>query len=113
VKTRCDPRLLIGLRLCYYYQTKTFTSGELHVECGALISTDMGVFIGVQGGVTDLVKFVTHQVVAGRPSHMAGRPPGLASIDFQLWIPCYHLLESVTVKPTRERLQSGADRPGV
>jgi hypothetical protein len=30
--------------------------------------------MGVQGGVTDLVKSVTHQVVAGRPSHVAGQP---------------------------------------
>jgi hypothetical protein len=36
------------------------------------ISTDRGVFIGVQGGVTDLVKSVTHQVVACLPSHMVG-----------------------------------------
>jgi hypothetical protein len=31
-----------------------------------LISTGRGVFIGVQGGVTDLVKLATHQVVDGR-----------------------------------------------
>jgi hypothetical protein len=30
-----------------------------NVVC-VLISTDRGVFIGVQGGVTDLVKSVTH-----------------------------------------------------
>jgi hypothetical protein len=59
-----------------------------------------------------LVKSITHQVVAGRPSHMAGRPRGLVSTDFQLQISCYHLLESVTVKLTHERLQSGADQPG-
>jgi hypothetical protein len=47
-----------------------------------LISTGIGVFIGVQGGVTDLVKSVTHQVVAGRPSHTADRSYGSASIDF-------------------------------
>jgi hypothetical protein len=47
-----------------------------------LISTGRGVFIGVQGGVTYLVKSVTHQVVTGRPSYMAGRPCGLSSIDF-------------------------------
>jgi hypothetical protein len=39
----------------------------------ALIFTGRGVFIEVQGGVTDLVKSVTHQVVVGQPSHMAGR----------------------------------------
>jgi hypothetical protein len=29
-----------------------------------------------------LIKSVTHQVVVGRPSHMADRPCGLASTDF-------------------------------
>jgi hypothetical protein len=46
-----------------------------------------------------------------RPSHMAEWPQGLASSDFWLWIPYYRLLESVTMKPTRERLQSGAVSP--
>jgi hypothetical protein len=32
-----------------------------------LISLGRGVFIGVHGGVTDLVKSVTRQVVAGWP----------------------------------------------
>jgi hypothetical protein len=47
-----------------------------------LISTDRGVFIGVQGEVSDLVKSVTRQVVVGRPSHMADRPCGSTSTDF-------------------------------
>jgi hypothetical protein len=55
-------------------------------KCGVcvcvLISTGRGVFIWVQGRVTDLVKSVTHQVVAGRPSHVAGQPCGSASTDF-------------------------------
>jgi hypothetical protein len=58
-----------------------------------------------------LIKSVTRQVLAGRPSHMASRPPSPASTDFKLRIPCYHLLESVPMKQTRERLQSGAGRP--
>jgi hypothetical protein len=77
----------------------------------ALISTGRRVFIGVQGGVTNLVKLVTRQVVAGRPSHMVGRPWSSASTDLQLGIPLYCLLESITVKPTLEMLQGGADRP--
>jgi hypothetical protein len=72
-----------------------------------------GVFIGVQGGVTDLVKMVASHVVADWPSHVAGRPQDLASTDFRLWIPCYRLLDSVTVKPTRKRLQSRAGHIGV
>jgi hypothetical protein len=56
-----------------------------------------------------LVKSVTRQVVAGWPSHVVGRPWSLASTDLQLGIPLYRLLESVTVKPTCERLQGGAD----
>jgi hypothetical protein len=58
---------------------------HLHVEnykyCVALISTGRGVFIVVQGEVTDLVKLVTHQVVSGRPSHMVGWPWSSASMD--------------------------------
>jgi hypothetical protein len=80
--------------------------------CIAWISTSRGVFIGVQGGVTDLVKSVTWQVVAGRPSHMPGWPWSLTSTDLQLGIPLYCLLESVTAKPSRERLQAGAGQPG-
>jgi hypothetical protein len=70
-----------------------------------LISTGRGVFIGVQGGIKDLVKSVTCQVVASRPWSSA-------SANLQLGIPLYRLLESVTVKTTRERVQGGADRPG-
>jgi hypothetical protein len=79
--------------------------------CVALISTSRRVFIGVQGGVTDLVKLVTHQVVADRLSHVTGRLRSSASTDLQSGIPLYRLLESVTVKPTSERLQGGAGRP--
>jgi hypothetical protein len=59
-----------------------------------------------------LVKSATHQVVAGRPSHVASRPWSLASTDLHLGNLLYHLLESVTTKPTHERLQGGAARPG-
>jgi hypothetical protein len=69
--------------------------------------------MGVQGGVTDLIKSVTHQVLVGQPRHMAGRPPSLASTDFKLWIPCYHLLDCVPMKQTHEMLQSGAAGQGV
>jgi hypothetical protein len=67
--------------------------------------------MGVQGGVTDLIKSVTRQVLASQPSHVARQPPSSALTDFQLRIPCYRLLESVPVRPTHERLQSGASRP--
>jgi hypothetical protein len=76
-----------------------------------LISTGSGLFIGVQGGVTDLVKLVTHQVVAGQPSHMARWPWDAASTDSRLQIPYYYHLESVTMKLTYERLQSRVGRP--
>jgi hypothetical protein len=78
--------------------------------CVALISTARGVFISVQGGVTDLVKSVTCKVVANRPSHITDRPWSLASTDLQHGIPLYRHLEIVTVKPTHERLQGGAGR---
>jgi hypothetical protein len=80
--------------------------------CVTLISTGSGVFIGVQGGVTDLVKSVTLQLVAGRPSHLANQPWSLASTDLQLGIPFYRLLETVTAKPTHMRLHGGANRLG-
>jgi hypothetical protein len=47
-----------------------------------LISTGRVVYIGVQGGVTDMVKSITHQVMTDRPSHVASCPCGSASIDF-------------------------------
>jgi hypothetical protein len=78
----------------------------------ALISTGRGVLIGVQGGVTDLVKSVTRQVAASRPSHVTSQPWSTASTDLQLGIPLYRLLESVTVKLTCERLQGGVGRLG-
>jgi hypothetical protein len=59
-----------------------------------------------------MAESVTRIVVAGRPIHVAGRPRGPASTDFHLRIPCYRLLESVTMKPTHERLQSGASQTG-
>jgi hypothetical protein len=34
------------------------------------------------GSSTDLDKSVWHQVVAERPSHVAGQPGGVASTDF-------------------------------
>jgi hypothetical protein len=73
-----------------------------------MISTNRRVFIGVQGGVTDLVKSVTRQVVAGWPSHVASHPWSSASTNLYLGILLYRLLESVTAKPTHERLQGGA-----
>jgi hypothetical protein len=77
-----------------------------------LNSINRGVFIRVQGGVTNLIKSVTRQVLAGQPSHVAGQPPSLAATNFILRIPCYRLLERVSVKQTRKRLQSGAGQPG-
>jgi hypothetical protein len=77
-----------------------------------LITTSRGVFIGVKGGVTDLVMSVRREVVAGQPSHVAGQPWTLVSTDLQLGIPLHYVLESVTMKPTHERLQGGAGQLG-
>jgi hypothetical protein len=60
-----------------------------------------------------MVKSVTRKVLVGWPSHVADRPWSSSSTDLQHGIPLYRLLESFTVKPTRERLQGGAGRPGV
>jgi hypothetical protein len=74
-------------------------------------STDKGVFIGVLGAITDLIKSVIRKVLAGRPSHVAGRLWVLASTDSKLRVPFHHLLENVTTKETHRWLQSGAGRP--
>jgi hypothetical protein len=76
-----------------------------------LNSIGRGVLIGVLGGVADLIKSVTRQVLAGWPSHMAGRPWSSASADYQPRIPDYRLLENITAKASHGRLQSGAGRP--
>jgi hypothetical protein len=60
-----------------------------------------------------LVKSVIQQVVADWLSHVTGRPWSSASTDLQLGIHLYRLLESVTMKPTCERLHGGAGWPGV
>jgi hypothetical protein len=77
------------------------------------LSLGRGVFIGVQGGVIDLIKSVTCHMLAGQPIHVAGRPSSPASTDFKVWIPCYRLLESMLVKQTREGMQVGSVSQGV
>jgi hypothetical protein len=55
------------------------------LKCGVCVDFHReggGVFIGVNGTSTDLEKLIWWQVVAGRPSHMAGRLSGVASTDF-------------------------------
>jgi hypothetical protein len=46
-----------------------------------------GVFIGVPGEVTDFIKSVISQVLASRPSHMAGRTSSVASVDYMTQVP--------------------------
>jgi hypothetical protein len=74
-------------------------------------SMGRGVFISVPGAITDLINLVTCQVLAGRPSHVAGQPWSAASTDSRPRVPFYCLLESVTTKETHGRLQSGVDWP--
>jgi hypothetical protein len=71
-----------------------------------------GVFIGVLGAITDPIKSIIHQVLAGRPSHVASRPSSAASTDSRPRVPFHCLLESVTTKETRGWLQSVARRLG-
>jgi hypothetical protein len=95
----------------YYTKNGSFASGISKSVVCVLNFISRGVFIGVLGGVTDLIKSVTRQVLAGQPSHVAGRPWSSASTDCQPRIPDYRLLESITTKASCERLQSGAGRP--
>jgi hypothetical protein len=74
-----------------------------------LNSISRGVFIGVLGVVTDLIKSVIRksvfrQVLASQPSHMAGRPSCMAYTDCRPWVPFHNLFESVTTKETHRRL---------
>jgi hypothetical protein len=71
-----------------------------------------GVFIGVPGAITDLIKLVTCQVLAGHPSHVVCQPWSIVSTDSRPRVPFCHLLESITAKETHGRLQSGAGRLG-
>jgi hypothetical protein len=86
--------------------------GSLQVESPnvvcVLIFTYRGVFIGVQRGVTDLVKSVTLQVVVGRSSNMAGWTCGSASTDLAFPFSCRH----VCIKPRAKPTQNLAGRPG-
>jgi hypothetical protein len=51
--------------------------------------------MGVHGGLTNLVNFVTHQVVTGWLSHMAGRPCGSAFTALALPFSCGHMCMKV------------------
>jgi hypothetical protein len=69
-----------------------------------------GVFIGVNGISTDLERSVWHQVMAGRPSHMAGRmerPPQTFSTDSSFSSSC----RRVTTKARAELPQTLPGRP--
>jgi hypothetical protein len=101
---RASPVLLLLNRDLYKWRTTSIVwCVEFHQQ---------GVFIGVPGAITDLIKSVIHQVLAGWPSHMAGRPSSAASTNSRPWVPFHRLLESVITKETHGRLQSGAGRPG-
>jgi hypothetical protein len=71
-----------------------------------------GVVIGVPRVITNLINSVIHQVLADRPSHIAGRPWDVASTNYRPRDPFHRLLESITAKKIHERLQCGADWPG-
>jgi hypothetical protein len=55
-----------------YTKNVSFASGISKMWCVCSDFHQMGVFIGPWGSSTDLAEVVTHQVVAGQPSHVAG-----------------------------------------
>jgi hypothetical protein len=77
-----------------------------------LNSIGRGVFIGVRGAVTDLIKSVIHRVLDDWTSHVADRLSSVASTNSRPRVPFHRLLENVTTKETQGRLQSLADQPG-
>jgi hypothetical protein len=68
-----DKALHHGMRALQVESPKCGVSPHFHHR---------GVLIGPWGSSTDLEKSVWHQVVACRPSHMTGRPGGVASTNF-------------------------------
>jgi hypothetical protein len=69
--------------------------------------TTRGVFIGVNGTSTNLERSVWHQVVIGRPSHLAGRLSGVASTDSGFSSLC----RRVAIKARAELPQTLVGRP--
>jgi hypothetical protein len=59
-----------------------------------------GVFIGVNGTSTNLGKSVWCQVVAGQPSHVAGRSTGSASTDLAFSSSCRYVATKSQVEPS-------------
>jgi hypothetical protein len=79
--------------------------------------TMRGVFIGVNGTSTDLERSVWCQVMAGRPSHMAGWPGGAASTDSGFSSSCRCVVTKVQAEPPqtlagRPRGWAGRPAPG-
>jgi hypothetical protein len=70
-----------------------------------------GVFIGVNGTSTDLERSLWHQVVAGRPSRMAGRAGGAASTDFLHRLGLSSSCRRLATKARAEAPQTLVDRP--
>jgi hypothetical protein len=66
----------------YYTKNESFASGIFKMWCVSSHFHHRGVFIGPWGSSTNLDKLVWCVVVAGRPTHVAGRPGGVASTDF-------------------------------
>jgi hypothetical protein len=56
--------------------------------------------MGPWGSSTDLEKSVWHQVVAGRPGHMAGQPGGMASTDFLHCLGLLLLVQTIVLRAT-------------
>jgi hypothetical protein len=101
---RASPTLLLLNRNLYKWRTTSRVwCYEFHQQGGIL---------GVPGAITNLIKLVICQVLAGRHSHVAGQPWRAASIDSRPRVPFHCLLENVTTKETHGRLQSGSDRLG-
>jgi hypothetical protein len=68
-------------------------------------SIDRGVFIRVLGAITDMIKSVIHQVLAGQLW-------SVAATHSRPRVPFHRLLESVTTKEAHRRLQSVASQLG-
>jgi hypothetical protein len=101
----------------YYTKNGSFASRISKMWCVCVSTFTMrGVFIGANGTPTDLDKSVWRQVVAGRPSHVAGRPGGSASPDSD-FSSCRHVATKAWAEPPqtlagRPRSWAGRYAPG-
>jgi hypothetical protein len=84
----------------YYTKNESFASGISKVWCVCSDFHQREVLIEPWGSSTELAKVVTCQVAASQPSHVAGRPGGMASTTLDFPFSCRDVSTKPWPKPT-------------